>query len=282
MRKHLYIFLPSIITLAFVLMINGCGYIGEPLSTPIPTEIENSVDPVETETPNSTETEVTMESEEPMSPKPTEIESTTEPEKPQEPDPSETENTTEPSEPATQEPTEEILTPEDAQILLNKYFVGRYKTSYLPANNRQDEDTLYYRFSIEITYISAPIENTVAYAWVNSVTGELEFEERYFYANVPDSMMPIPMRNGVVVPYDYYTPPNHAWCGGYHFLNMSMLDVYKEQLREAGFFDRGQVMSIDSMWSYNRKEDKIHLDVELRYRENGFVISMNVSDLTDW
>jgi len=165
-----------------------------------------------------------------------------------------------------------VLTVPEAETILSERFDRLHRITYLPEMDKQENGILHYGFSVDCT---EPI--AFAYAWVNSVTGRMSFEESEPYDNIPDSMFPIPMSNGEVIPYDYYVPPDHAWSGGYKFWDKDLLIIYQTQLRVAGFVDNGNVMSIASLWTYERDNDV--LIVELLYDENeeGFTICPYVS-----
>jgi hypothetical protein len=123
------------------------------------------------------------------------------------------------------------------------------------------------------------VENPFVYVWINSATGEISsIKEKELYANIPDPIFPVPMLNGTVIPYDYFSPPGYAWSGGYVFLDKSVMEAYQAQLREAGFADQGEVMSVDSLWLYERDTDRSTLMVEFRYGdEESLSICMSVS-----
>lgn len=85
------------------------------------------------------------------------------------------------------------------------------------------------------------------------------------YENLPDRGFPIPMRDGVVIPYDaIYLPDGDNISTTYVYEDESVTELYKEQLRNAGFTDYGTVMSVDSLWSYERDNDGASLYVEIR------------------
>ena len=180
------------------------------------------------------------------------------------------------------EVTGELLSAAEAQAFLIERIDGFGEISYLPNANRYEEEILFYGFSLDYSdCVPNSSGSTVAHAWVNSLTGESSFEERELYANVPDDMFPIPTRNGKVVPYDYFTTPGHAWGGGYSFSDISVMDIYQSQLRDAGFSDHGNVMAITSLWTYERASDGKILYVELRANTESFSIVMIVTNISD-
>jgi hypothetical protein len=190
------------------------------------------------------------------------------------------------SEHATPEHTEEILevtgtilSTDEAEVILNEKFEEDYKISYLPDINKYEEGILHYGFLLDYSDWESNIENAFVYVWINSATGETNsIMEKELYANIPDPMFPVPMLNGTVIPYDYYSPPGYAWSGGYVFSDKSVMEMYQAQLREAGFVEYGEAMSVDSLWLYERDTDGATLMVEFFYGDEGsFSICMSVS-----
>lgn len=174
---------------------------------------------------------------------------------------------------------ETILSAEEAEVILNKKFEEDYKISYLPDINKYEEGILHYGFLLDYSDWESNVENAFVYVWINSATGEISsIKEKELYANIPDPMFPVPMLNGTVIPYDYFSPPGYAWSGGYVFSDKSVMEAYQAQLREAGFVDQGEVMSVDSLWLYERDTDGATLMVEFRCGEEGSLsICMSVS-----
>ncbi|MDQ2087859.1 PT domain-containing protein [Herbivorax sp. ANBcel31] len=247
MKKYIYLLLICCISLGLALMLSGCGDNVEPISTPESTD------------------QATPESTDQARPEPTD------------------QATNGSTDQATPEPTESILSVAEAQDLLIESFDGyHHRIEYLPNTKKREDGILQYGFSVDYSesYRNPP-PNTIAYAWVNSVTGEIRIEESDLYANIPDSKFPVPMINGEIISYDYFSLPNHVTGLGYHFSdeNVMEMEIYQEQLREAGFVDHGEVMAIASMWSYKRDKDGAKLVVELRNGGDGgnFDISMYVS-----
>ena len=120
----------------------------------------------------------------------------------------------------------------------NKKFEEDYKISYLPDINEYEEGILHYGFLLDYSDWQSNVENPFVYVWINSATGEISsIKEKELYANIPDPIFPVPMLNGTVIPYDYFSPPGYAWSGGYVFLDKSVMEAYQAQLREAGFAD---------------------------------------------
>ena len=121
-----------------------------------------------------------------------------------------------------------------------------------------------------------------AYAWVNSATWDINFEEsgysaeygRNLYGNIPDNMFPIPMRDGAVIPYDRFVIPGFRFGLHYIFEDVSVMEIYMAQLRAAGFVYLGANPSVESLWRYEREKDGAFLDVEMFSGEQ-FILVMN-------
>ena len=183
----------------------------------------------------------------------------------------------------TLESTESILSVAKAQDIISGIY-EYYKIAYMPEMNKQEGEVSHYAFIVDYTgNVSETSAYTYCYAWVNSVTGFVKFEEagyteangRNLYANLPDSMFPIPMINGTVIPYDEFSPPEYVLSVAYSYADKNVMEIYQAQIREAGFVNHGQVMSVDSLWTYERDKDGATLMVEFRYGgdEEGFTIS---------
>jgi len=184
-----------------------------------------------------------------------------------------------------------VITVDEAQALLSRWGCipgfcppeGCLNANHVQDLDIQEEGVLVYGFGINLPSLSMPISYHNAYAWVHSVTGEIRFEEagfssvtgRNYYANIPDSIFPIPMRDGEVIPYDRFNPSGHGLFVGYGFSDISVMEIYKEQLRSAGFSDLGRVMSVDWLWRYDRESDGATFIVEM-YLESQFVMTMSV------
>ena len=109
-------------------------------------------------------------------------------------------------------------------------------------------------------------------------------EKAYF--GIPDPMFPIPKRDGVIIPFYQFVPPEEGYAVTTYLYATSFMETYKEQLRKAGFVDHGAVMSVDSLWMYERSSDNATLVVEMRHGkdENGdftFSIGMYVNYLSN-
>jgi hypothetical protein len=264
MKKYTYVLLLFSMLLVFVLVHSGCS--NGDKSSP-------TYEPTENVEPNSLKSDYATQ-------EPEKLESAAPDYAMQEPEKSESE---------TSEHTEEVLeiagtkfSADEAEAWLNNIFEEDYKILYLPGNNKWEENVLHYAFLLDYSdWVSYSVGEPVVYVWVNSVTGEItSIEEKELYANIPDLMFPVPMLNGEVIPYDYFTLPGYAWTGGYRFLDRSVLEIYKNQLREAGFVEHGEVMSADSLWTYERDTDGATLMVEIFYGEEGsFSICMSVNHI---
>ena len=100
------------------------------------------------------------------------------------------------------------------------------------------------------------------------------------YADIPDKGFPVPMLNGAPAPYEYISLPEEGWeVTSYVYSGSSFMELYKEQLREAGFIDQGSVAHIESLWRYDRSSDGASLIVEMFHEESNFSISMYVNYL---
>jgi len=152
--------------------------------------------------------------------------------------------------------------------------------------DKQNKNVSIYSFIVDFSHRFLSLGYHNAHAWVNSATGEIKFEEagyslitgRNYYANIPDSMFPIPMQNNIVIPYDQFNPPGHGWGISYVFSDITVMETYKEQLRNAGFAEYGRVMSIDWLWRHERECDGATLIVEM-YLTEQFVMNMFVNFL---
>jgi len=196
--------------------------------------------------------------------------------------------------PTEQEIQISAMTVDEAQASLSKWGClpgfclpeGCLKTNHALDLDKQEEGVIVYGFVIDLPSLSSSSSDHNAYAWVNSVTGEIRFEEagfslvtgRNYYANIPDSIFPIPMRDGEVIPYDRFNPSGHGLLVGYGFSDICVMEIYKEQLRSAGFSDLGRVMSVDWLWRYDRESDGATFIVEM-YLESQFVMTMSVEFL---
>ena len=100
------------------------------------------------------------------------------------------------------------------------------------------------------------------------------------YADIPDSMFPIPILNGVVIPYDRFSPGEEGYeVTSYIYAGANFMESYKDQLRNAGFIDNGSTELIESLWRYDRSEDGATLMVEMFHEGDLFVINMYVNYL---
>ena len=104
------------------------------------------------------------------------------------------------------------------------------------------------------------------------------------YAEIPDKDFPVPMFDGSPMPYSSVVLPEEGYEGlsyVYTVADSSFMDSYKEQLRKADFVDHGTVMSVQSLWTYERKSDGLTLIVEMGQDNSSFSITMYVNNLSD-
>ncbi|MCL2547214.1 MAG: hypothetical protein FWE06_08530 [Oscillospiraceae bacterium] len=148
--------------------------------------------------------------------------------------------------------------------------------SRLPDMDKQENSVLLYAFSVDYSDIgheSVPA-NALVHAWVSSTTGEIiRFKEPSLYANIPDSMFPIPMRESVAIPYELFRPPSTDEMETiYIFSDVDVAELYKVQLRAAGFADQGSAGRVQSFWMYDRIDyNGTKLLVEIDILESGEV-----------
>ena len=200
---------------------------------------------------------------------------------PQTPEPTE-QATPEATGPTTPEPAGDILSVGEAQALLLDWCEWN-EISYLPDMDKRDAGVEFYGFMVDYSgwgYVWPG--NQYCYAWVNSSTGVIHFEEAGYteatgsnlYGNIPDSMIPIPMRDGAIIPYDWFSPPEYVWGVTYIYDDKSVMETYQAQLRDVGFVDHGTVQSVESLWQYEQSDSGAVFTVEM-YSDGG-MFSMNM------
>jgi len=183
---------------------------------------------------------------------------------------------------ATPEPTGEILSVNEAQALLIEWCEWN-EVSYLPNMDKQDAGVEFYGFMVDYSgwgYVWPG--NQYCYAWVNSSTGVIHFEEAGYteatgsnlYGNIPDSVIPVPMRDGEIIPYDWFSPPEYVWGVTYMYDDQSVMETYQAQLKDVGFVDYGTVQSVESLWQYEQSDSGAIFTVEM-YSDGG-MFSMNM------
>ena len=108
-------------------------------------------------------------------------------------------------------------------------------------------------------------------------------ELQFYYAGIPDRMFPVPMLQGVIIPYKGFSPPEEGWIKTtYSYEDTGFTESYKQQLRGAGFVEQeGAPEGMESLWRYDRSSDGASLFVELLHEEGRFVISMYVNYLNN-
>jgi len=160
--------------------------------------------------------------------------------------------------------------------------------THLPDMDRWVDEVFFYAFSVDYSAIGGaeyPLPDGIyLYAWVDAsaTVGWVWFEEPSAYANIPDSMIPIPMRDGEILPYVAFSPPSRlSMSTHYAFDDWRDMALYQEQLREAGFTDHGYATDestgarFGSLWTYERSDVGARLIVGLSGGE-GFSITMRV------
>lgn len=187
-----------------------------------------------------------------------------------------------PTEQSPIEPVGEILSLSEAQDLLINWCELNTITS-LPDMDKQEEGTKLYGFLVDYSDRGVDWSGyTYCNAWVNSSTGMVSFEEAGYsegngpnlYANIPDSIFPVPFSDGVIIPYDWFSPPEYVWGVTYMYEDKSVMESYQTQLKAAGFIDQGAVQSVESLWQYKWDYDGATFTVEM-YSE-GEIFSMNM------
>lgn len=194
--------------------------------------------------------------------------------------------TPEPTEQTTLEPTGETMSFDEAQNLLTDWCEWN-EVSYMEDMDKQEEGVHLYSFLVD--YSNSGVEwsgETYCYAWVNSSTGMINFEEAGYsegaspnlYANIPNSTFPIPVRDGMVIPYDWFSPPDYVWGVTYMYEDKSVMESYQAQLKEVGFIDLGTVQSVESLWQYNQGTEGATFTVEMFSEGEMFSMNMYVND----
>ncbi|MCL2097644.1 MAG: hypothetical protein FWH23_02645 [Bacteroidales bacterium] len=106
-------------------------------------------------------------------------------------------------------------------------------------------------------------------------------ELQYYYSSIPDRMFPVPTRQGAVIPYNDFSPPEEGMTStAYIYDDAGFTESYKQQLRGAGFVQQeGGPEWFESWWRYDRSSDGASLIVELLNEEGRLVISMYINYL---
>jgi hypothetical protein len=101
------------------------------------------------------------------------------------------------------------------------------------------------------------------------------------YENIHDDRYPIPTLNGDIIPYENFSLPQNvcSYSLTFRFTDMSLIEVYKEQLKSAGFVENKDISALESLWVYNGEKEGEKLLVEIQIGENEegkelFTISM--------
>lgn len=178
-----------------------------------------------------------------------------------------------PVEDSMSEQAEAVLSVDEAQEFLSWYFRD---ISYMPDRNKQEEGVQHYCFLVE--YPEVRLRMFESYVWVNSVTWDLVFEEHYYYANIPDNRIPVPMLNEIEIPYDRFVPPYSGYqLTSYMFTDTSVEESYQAQLRESGFEDKGEVAGFDILWIHEHYDDGATILVGIKHFEGSLYIDMYIS-----
>ena len=186
----------------------------------------------------------------------------------------------------TPEATGEKLSAIDAEELLLDWYDWN-NVFYISAMDKQEDGAVLYGFILDLFDTEGEFsENGYYYAWVNSSTEMINFEEAGYsevdgpnlYANIPDSMFPIPMSDGQVIPYDWFSPPDYVWGVAYSYEDKSVMESYQAQLEEAGFINLGTVQSVDSLWQYEDSNNSAIYIVEMYNDGVTFTMNMYVND----
>ena len=146
---------------------------------------------------------------------------------------------------------------------------GNYVFTRNPDMDRMVDGVVAYNFLMDFTHFSSNLETSspyfFAYLWINSETGEIELEEigycfesgeRNMYITIPDSRFPIPMYNGIIIPYDRFFPANFGSGVFFAFIDITVMEIYSEQLREAGFIDKGPGTTFYRWWFHYEETDE--------------------------
>lgn len=186
----------------------------------------------------------------------------------------------------TPEPTGKILSLSEAEeVLIN--WCEYHEISHMPELDKKDEKVQLYGFLVNYGSTESKWSGeTYCYAWVNSSTELINFEEAgyseetgtNFYANIPDSTFPTPMRDGVIIPYDWFSPPEYVWGVTYAYDDKSVMKTYQAQLKEAGFVDQGTVQSVESLWQYQEDNDGATFTVEMYSEDEQFSMIMYINE----
>ena len=179
--------------------------------------------------------------------------------------------------------TSEIMTAEEAKTILERWCDWN-GYSYTPDMDKQDNGEHLFAFLVDYhtNRWNERAEPEYCYAWVNSATREFHFEEigyslavgRSYYSNIPHVFFPLPMRDGVVIAYDHFTPPEYVWGQTYWYDDASVMETYKSQLRELGFSESNETEVMESYWTYQRENDGTEFYVEMYDSEAGFAMSL--------
>jgi len=178
----------------------------------------------------------------------------------------------------------------EAQTILSEEFGALLDFKYKEELNKYEDDLLCYGFQFDyaVLFEKHPPSQTQAYIWINSVNEHISFQEAGYtytseptlYTNIPDSMFPLPMFDGTLIQYKWFSPPMHEWeIITYYAYDANIMKSYQSQLLDEGFVDHASVQSVESLWTYSRETDGATLVVEMNSNGDTCVISMYVNYL---
>ena len=186
----------------------------------------------------------------------------------------------------TSKPTGEMLSVDEAEDLLSGWYDWD-EISYMPDMDKEEDGSKLYGFLLDYSDSETQWSGeTSCYAWVNSSTEVIHFEEAGYteesgpnlYANIPDTTFPTPMRDGVVIAYEEFSPPDNVWGVAYTYEDKTVMDSYQAQLEEAGFVDLGTVQSVESLWQYQANDEGAIFTVEMYSEGETFAMNMYIND----
>ncbi|MCL2434052.1 MAG: hypothetical protein FWD16_05990 [Clostridia bacterium] len=172
-----------------------------------------------------------------------------------------------------------LLTVEDAQGEISQ-FCEYYQVTYQPTLNKDVAGISYYGFHVDFSEsFSTGTGDNYCYAFVNSITGDVVYEESGYaapepavYTNLPDELFPVPD-----AAYDMFTPPEYVWGVAYYYNDKSVMQTYQAQLLAVGFEDLGEVQSVESLWQYTSEEDGTIYSVEMYSQGERFSMNMYIN-----
>ena len=150
---------------------------------------------------------------------------------------------------------------------------------YMPEKNRPENGVELLCFKIHWFGYSGDYD-IYFYIWIDPYTGDLSnFEEPYLYSSITNTMLPVPMIDGEIIPYDRFVPPVNGWEAiTYIFVGRSIMDSYRELLLEAGF--EGGAVDVEhsfreEIWDYRRYDGALFW-VDMYHEDGNFVVAMGM------